>query len=1009
MRPHDSIRFPPFCLDLVDERLRRGGAPVPLTPRAYSVLRYLLERAGRLVTKEEILGAVWRDTHVQDAVLKVCIREIRRALDDSARAPRFIETVHRRGYRFAAPLIERPPATGGDPFSAAFVGRERELARLRGWFEQARRGERQVVFVMGEPGIGKTAVVEAFLRQIAPDHGLWIARGTCLERYGAGEAYRPVLEALGRLARGKWKGRLRAVLSSHAPTWLTQLPSLVREGDRERLQQEILGATSERMLREMAEAIESLTAETSLVLVLEDLHWSDYSTLDLIASLARRRERAHLLVIGTYRQAEILFSHHPLRAIKQELQMRRQCHELPLDYLTPETIGAYLATRFPATAVPEKLAASIHRRTNGNPLFMVNVVDYLVSRDVIGPRAGSPDLPGALDEVETGVPEDLRQMIEKQFERLPAMEQAVLESASVAGAEFSALAVAAGLGGDAPGSGEVCETLAHRGLFLRSTGFARLPDGTHTARYGFIHPLYRQVLYERVPPVMRLRLHRRIGERGIAVYGERVDEIAAELAMHFEQARDFEAAVEYLRRAADNAARRYANREAIDHLNRAFDLVGRLPERGRGRLQRSILEQVGMVRRSMGDMRGAAEDFTALVAGAREDGRPRDEARGLFYLGSALFWFDRERFEASADRALELSHLLQDDLLRAHAGGYAAYWHLLLKGWDDQDAAASSAAVAAARGAGDRRLLGLHLVRHAYFRCLQSAYDDGCAAATEAMRFALDAGDGFDYMLCQFFLAWGLLHAGRWGEMRTVLERGIRMAENNGHQLWATLFRLELAWLHGQAFDFERARQLCEVSLQQARRAENGHARMIGEVFLAHAQGGLGRDGAARHSFEEAGRPAERRTVLMDRSWQMPLGVCAGEYWLGQGDTERARLEAECVRAVAARSGERTYVGLSHALLARIAMRAGDTAGADAAFATAVEAIAGVRSPVAIWKVQSAGAILAAARGIDAGPFRSRAAAALRQLATSLDNAPDLRAALLGAPAVREMLEGEAP
>jgi DNA-binding winged helix-turn-helix (wHTH) protein/tetratricopeptide (TPR) repeat protein len=996
-----EVVFPPFRLDVRNERLLRGSRPVPLTPKALAVLNLLVGRHGRLVTKTEILESVWAGTHVRDAVLKVCIREIRRALKDPARTPRYIETVHRRGYRFIKRIqgVSRSEGDDGRPRASVagtlvsegsrrtwFVGREAELAQMQGWLQAALRGDRQVVFVTGEPGIGKTAVVEAFLERLAADGSLWVARGKCLEQFGAGEPYLPVLEAMGRLARAVGGTRLVALLRRYAPTWLVQMPSLVAEHDRGRLQSEILGATSERMLREMAEAAEAMTVDTPLVLVLEDLQWSDFSTLDLLASLARRREPARLLLIGTYREADVMLSHHPLRAVKQELLMRRQCHELPLTFLSEPAVDEYLAARFQDAALPVGLAGAIHQRTDGNPLFMVNVADYLASRRLIGVPGEIPDPKLVLREVAVGVPESLRQMIEKQIDRLTMEEQATLEAASVAGLEFSALAVAAGLDSDAVRVEEVCEGLARRGLFLRPSGVGRLPDGSVAARYGFIHPLYLNVLYHRVPIARRLRLHQRIGERGEFIYGSRVGEIAAELAVHFEMARDFAGAVHHLRQAAGNAARRHANREAIGHLTRAFELAARLAEPERGGLQMAILEQAGTVRRSMGDMQGAAEDFAALIAAAREHHYENGEAKGLFYLGSALSWFDRRRFQEMAGQALDLSARLKDGLLQAHTRGYAAYWNLLLRGWRDEDARASAEAVEAARRGGDRVLLGQQIGRHAYFLCLRSDYLAGCREAREGMQLAVEAGDAFDYLLCQFFLAWGLLHGGRWGEALQVLETGIEMAAKNGHRQWATLFKLQMAWLHSHALHFELARGLCERALREAREASHAHGQVVSLTLLGFAHLNLGEhDRAARH-FEEVGDPEERGRLLMDWSWLMPLGLCMAEYRLSRGDLARARREAEFVLRLAGLPAERTYLGLARRTLARVAAAEGDLTRAESEIASALADLDGVEAPVAAWQVRATAAQLSRRLGrtAEARKHLARSAATARQLADSL-------------------------
>ena len=175
---------------------------------------------------------------------------------------------------------------------------------------------------------------------------MWIGRGQCIDHYGQGEAYLPVLEALGRMCREPEGNQLIDLLAQHAPTWLVQMPALLTTTDLEALQRRTQGATRERMLRELAEALEVITAERPLVLWLEDLHWSDFSTLDLLAFVARRREPARLLIIGAYRPVEVIVSDHSLKSVKQELQLHEQCAELPLSFLTEEHVAKYLVRRF---------------------------------------------------------------------------------------------------------------------------------------------------------------------------------------------------------------------------------------------------------------------------------------------------------------------------------------------------------------------------------------------------------------------------------------------------------------------------------------------------------------------------------------------------------------------------------------------------------------------------------------------------------------------------------------
>jgi len=598
--PANPVTFGQFRLDAANECLWQGTQAIPVRPKPFAVLTHLVDHHGQLVTKQQLLDAVWPATFVTDAVLKDSIRQLREALGDDAASPRYIETAHRRGYRFIAPISSseeapREPRRLPGPAVAAssavgVLGRETELSRMRGCLEQALRGERQTVFVTGEPGIGKTTLVNAALEQAAAVPGIWVARGQCLEQYGAGEAYLPVLDGFSRLGRAPGGERIVELLRRHAPAWLLELPSLNPPAERATAPPSV-GATRERMLREMAEAVEAMTVEAPVVLALEDLHWSDYSTLDLIAYLARRRDPARLMVIGTYRPVDLILSDHPLKGVKRELQAHGLCQELALDYLTEEAVGQYLDARFAGHRFPKRLGRLIHRRSEGNPLFMVNLVEFLVDEGVIGEDEGHALMQGELADIDSSVPDSIKQLIERQVERLSPDERRVLSGASVVGMECSATAIAAGLDEQTAWVDEQCEALVRRHQFLSPPRLVELPDGTITSRYKFSHVLYLDVPYGLLPPMRRAQIHGRIGQSGEAIYGDRVGEIAAELAMHFEQARDMPRAVKYLLQAAENATHRSAQHEAAGLASRGLSALASLPD-SPGRAQQEIALRV---------------------------------------------------------------------------------------------------------------------------------------------------------------------------------------------------------------------------------------------------------------------------------------------------------------------------------------------------------------------------------------------------------------------------------
>ena len=279
---------------------------------------------------------------------------------------------------------------------------------------------------------------------------LWVARGQCIAHYGAGEAYLPVLDALGRLCREPGSEPLLTALAQHAPTWLAQMPSLLGAAELEALQRRVQGASRERMLRELTEAVEVLTVERPLILVLEDLHWSDYATLDLVSWLAQRQEPARLLVLGTYRPVDVIVRWPSPAGRQARIAAASAMCELPLELLTAADVAQYLAARFavdtPLTASFQALAQAIlpaHGRASAV---------HGHGGGCSGPAAtvwlnetGGWEVQEGLEKVALEVPESLQQLVEQQLSQLSPEDQRVLEAGSVAGMQFSAAAVAAGL------------------------------------------------------------------------------------------------------------------------------------------------------------------------------------------------------------------------------------------------------------------------------------------------------------------------------------------------------------------------------------------------------------------------------------------------------------------------------------------------------------------------------------------------------------------------------------
>ncbi len=668
------LAFESYRLDLGREQLRCGEDVIPLTNKAFAVLRYLVEHADELVTRDTLLEAIWPETFVSEAALTVCIHELRQAFGETARSPQFIETVRGRGYRFLVPVtmpasaLTRPevlPAFSPQPSASPtqpvmLVGREAELRQLHQAMLTGLQGKRQLVFITGEAGIGKTALVDAFVTQVATTDAVWMGHGQCIEQYGAGEAYLPVLEALGRLGRSPEGHRLIEVLRQQAPSWLLQMPALLSSDEFDALQRRGSGVTRERMLRELAEALDTLTVEQPLVLVLEDLHWSDMSTLEWLAYVARRRDPARLLILATYRPVESIVRAHPLRTVAQELLSHGRCEEMLLDYLPEAGVATYLGQRFGDQALPERLTQVVYQRTNGNPLFMVTVVDEMIRRHVLVEGREGWRLQEAFEVVAAEVPETLRQLIEQQIEQLRPEDQVLLEAASIAGTEFSAATVAAGINDSAEVVEARCAALARRGQFLQASGTAEWPDGTVAARFGFSHALYQEVLYDRVSAGRQVKLHQQIGARQEAGYGIRAREMAAELATHFVRGRDYGRAVPYLGYAGENALRRSADQEAIAHLTQGLALLPTLPETP-DRLHQELELQVALGPALMATKGHAAPDVERVYARARELCQLIGDTPQLFPVlrGLLVYYQMRGQLQAMSELGEQLLRLAQ--------------------------------------------------------------------------------------------------------------------------------------------------------------------------------------------------------------------------------------------------------------------------------------------------------------------------------------------------------------
>ena len=541
----------------------------------------------------------------------------------------------------------------------------------------------------------------------------------------------------------------------------------------------------------------------------------------------------------------------------QTLQQQGACHALLLELLTVGEVAAYLQERFGAHQFPAALAQAIHQRTEGHPLFIINMVEALLQQGAVRQVGGGWVMPGGT-EVALDVPDSLRRLIEQQFERLSTADQQVLEAASVAGMVCTVAAVAAGLDTEESPVDDICAALARRGQFLETRGHERWPDGTLTTCYRFLHSLYHDVLYHRTPLGRRQWLHQRIGEREEAGYGARAGERATVLAGHFARGGDARRAVHYLRQAGDNAFARSAYREAVACYEHALETVSQLPA------SRDTHEQAIDLRLALRNVLWTLGELGRLFVTLQEAERLAEALGDPHRLGWVSVYLlahfaqvcDPDRALAAGQRALAMATALGDRGLTVVAQHYLGGVY---------------------RSLGD-------------YRRAVECFQTNVACLDGELRQEHLGLPGLAAVFARSHLVVSLAECGAFAEGRVPAEEGVQMAEAAHHP-----YSRVMAWW---AVGFRALRQ---GDLPQAIRVLKQAMELVQEVDLqllvpmvaaplgaAYALAGRAADAVAL--LEQAVTQAVARQYLWDQALRM---VWLGEAYLHAGRLDEAETQAQ--------------------------------------------------------------------------------------------------------------------
>ena len=890
--------------------------------------------------------------------------------------------------------------------AASFVGREPEMRKLDEFLRQAIAGTGRVVFITGEPGIGKTSLSDEFLRRVGKQYpGLLISRGRCVEQYGTGEAYLPFLDAVGALLNGPGRERIAAVLRTYAPTWCLELPTaFASTGSLEKLQQETIGATKERMLREMGDALGMLATSSPVLLLLEDLHWADPSSVDLLRHLGQRISGQRLLIAGTFRPEDLERSNHPLKSYKAEMQAHKLCEEVAVGSLSREQIAKYLDATFSPNDFPPELTSLIYDKTEGHPLFATNLLQYLSERGAIAKMNAHWSLVRPLSETELDAPESVRSMISKTMDSLAEDERRALQYASIEGAEFLSTVAAKLLDVDEIELEEQLARLEKTHRLIETRGEEELPDGAIATRYRFRHALYQNFLYGDLVNKRRTKLHLQAGEQLVQHYGKRAPQIATKLALHFERGRDFGRAVEYLIHAGDHATKLYGYAEAEKHYTHSLKLIEKVVSGERTEKLLALYQKRGTVNHVLSRFPQAVEDFTKMLDQARALGSLPQESAALNALTTTLFFSHRlEECAARAAEALEVAGRAGSESLRVDTMALIALKHLCYGELVEAKPILDDI-VRIARSLNHKPALVSGLAWRACLYFFQSEYESAVEFATEASSFASELRDGFLLLTSLFFLGLAQGNLGRMSEALATLNKAIERAQRNGDLFWFPRMPNCIGWIHRELQDFDGALNYDQQGLAVGREHHVLEAEANSLINL-----GLDHTLAAR-SEETVSAFNEVEDIFKRDAWfrwryNIRLQAATAEYWLSQGDLEKAREFAERLLETATHHEAHKYIAVAHKLLAQVAVASGDRAEAEQQFEAALEELLKYPAPLVAWKVYAELGDLKLQEGDHSSAQEAFAHAntIVNSIAAHVSDAR-LQATFLNSPAVREVV-----
>lgn len=892
-----TTRFGEYELDEDLFELRHNGQRVPTEPKVFSVLVYLLRHRERVVSKDELFAQLWSAEFVTHSALTSCIKALRKVVGDDGTTQTVIKTVHGRGYRFVAevrnistetePLHPNESRVTNHQSRTDFVGREREMQQLLAALDHAQAGRGRMILLIGEPGIGKTRTA-AELATVARQRGAQVFVGQCYEGDGA-PAFWPWIQVMRGVVRDREAPALRALLGAGAADIAQVIPEVCEVLPELRAPStQVTEQARFQFFDGLVTCLKRVAGQGPSVVILDDVHWADRPSLLLLEFLARELRDSHLLVVATYRDLDLGGSH-VLTQTLGELARVEVCQRITLRGLAEGEVRRFIAGAL-GDEPEAALVSAVHHETDGNPFFVHEVVRLLADEGRLrdgGFAVGRP----------WSIPQSVREAVSRRLAGLSEESRRALQLAAVIGRDFTLPVLQRVWENERPGGRERAELTSPVVAALDEAGRARLVD-IHASpptvplvlrRVRFSHALIRETLYEALPAVERMHVHRVVAEVLEQLHHADLDAHAAELAHHYcaaSQTGEVGKALHYSQRAAQRAAAQFAYEEAAVHYKRALQLCecGDSPAR---ETRCELLLGLGANQWRAGDFDKARATFARAASEARELRAVEVFARAALGYGGEFRGFDLGVVEPTLIDLLEEALLRlsgSDGALRARvlARLAVALYHVPDSLPRREALSREAIEVAARSGDGPAQLAALYSRQWAIWG--PENLEERLAAVTEMARVADRLGDRDAGLHAHRFRFVDLMELGDVTAANIELEICAQLATElrQPYYLWyVTTFRALRAFLDGR---FDESERLAQEALAVGQRAQSQNVMQIYgiQIFgLRREQGRLAELEAAFQGF------VERYPTLP--SWRAGLGYVLAE--LGRETDARAHFE----------------------------------------------------------------------------------------------------------------------